>query len=49
MTSAARIALLLVAVAAIVGVMFVAGWADNKAKPGSVGRVPVATATPSPR
>jgi hypothetical protein len=49
MTETARIALLLLVVAAIVGVMFVAGWADNRAKPGSVGRVPVATATPNPR
>ena len=42
-----RIIVLLVAVAAIVVVMFATGWADDKAKPGSGGRVPVPAATPT--
>ena len=37
----ARILILVVAVAATVIVMFVTGWADDKAPPGSGGRVPV--------
>jgi hypothetical protein len=37
----ARILILIVAVAAIALVMFVTGWADDKAPPGSGGRVPV--------
>ena len=37
----ARIVILVVAVAATVIVMFVTGWADDKAPPGSGGRVPV--------
>ena len=36
-----RIVIFVVAVAAIVIVMFVTGWADDKASPGSGGRVPV--------
>jgi hypothetical protein len=36
----------LVAIVAIVVVMLVTGWADDRAEPGSSGRVPVATATP---
>jgi hypothetical protein len=32
-------------VGAVVAVMFLTGWADDKAKPGSGGRVPVPTAT----
>jgi hypothetical protein len=48
LTNAARIIILLVAVSAVVVVMLVTGWADDKAKPGSGGRVPVPTATPSP-
>jgi hypothetical protein len=42
-----RIVLTLLAVAAVVVVMLVTGWADDKAKPGSGGRVPVPTATPT--
>jgi hypothetical protein len=45
-TSTVRIVLLLVAVAAVVVVLVVTGGADDKAKPGSGGRVPVPTATP---
>jgi hypothetical protein len=42
-----RVILFLVAVAAVVAVMFAAGWADDRAKQGSRGRVPVTnTATP---
>jgi hypothetical protein len=37
----ARIVIFVVAVAAIVVVMFVTGLADDKAPPGSGGRVPV--------
>jgi hypothetical protein len=46
--STVRIVLFLVAVAAIVLVLLVTGSADDRAEPGSSGRVPVATATPSP-
>jgi hypothetical protein len=49
MTAATRIVLALLAVGAVVIVMLITGWADDKAKPGSGGRVPVPTATPSPR
>jgi hypothetical protein len=38
----------LVAIVAIVVVILVTGWADDRAEPGSSGRVPVATATPTP-
>jgi hypothetical protein len=44
-TNTARLLLFVVAVGAVVVVMFVTGWADDKAKPGSRGRVPVPTAT----
>jgi hypothetical protein len=37
----ARIIIFVVAVAAVVIVMFVMGWADDKAPSGSKGRVPV--------
>lgn len=37
----ARIIIVVVAVAAIVILVFVTGWADDKARPGSTGRVPV--------
>ena len=47
LTSTARIVILLLAVGAVVVVMLVTGWADKKAEPGSGGRVPVPTATPS--
>ena len=39
--STARIIIFVVAVAAVVIVMFVTGWADDKAPPGSKGRAPV--------
>jgi hypothetical protein len=41
----ARLLLAILVVAAIVLVMFVTGWADDRAPPGSTGRVPVAPAT----
>jgi putative effector of murein hydrolase LrgA (UPF0299 family) len=37
----ARVVILVVVVAAIVVVMLVTGWADDRARPGSTGRVPV--------
>jgi hypothetical protein len=40
-----RLIIFLVAVAAVVAVMFVTGWADDKAPPGSQGRVPVSDMT----
>lgn len=43
--NAARPILFLVAVAAVVAVMFVTGWADDKAPPDSQGRVPVGDTT----
>jgi hypothetical protein len=46
LTTTVRLIILLLAVGAIVAVMFVTGWADDRAKPGSGGRVPVPTATP---
>ncbi len=36
--AATRVVIFVVAVAAILIVMFVTGWADNKAPPGSTGR-----------
>jgi hypothetical protein len=45
LSQTARIVLLLVAVAAVVVVMLVTGSADDKAEPGSGGRVPVPTET----
>jgi hypothetical protein len=44
-SNTARIISFLVAVAAVVILMFVAGWADDKAAPGSQGRVPVGDMT----
>jgi hypothetical protein len=44
--TSARIAILIVAVGAVVAVFLVTGWADDRAAPGSRGRVPVPTATP---
>jgi hypothetical protein len=41
----ARLIILLVAVCAVVAVLVLTGNADDKAKPGSGGRVPVPTAT----
>ena len=38
--------MLVVAVCVVVALMLLTGWADDKAKPGSGGRVPVPTATP---
>ena len=43
----ARTIILIVAVAATVIVMFVTGWADDKAPPGSGGRVPVTDTAPN--
>jgi hypothetical protein len=43
----ARIIVFVVAVAAIVIVMFVTGLADDKAPPGSGGRVPVTQTPPT--
>jgi hypothetical protein len=43
----ARIIMVVVAVAAIVIVMFVTGIADDKAPPGSGGRVPVTQTPPT--
>jgi hypothetical protein len=49
-SNTARFIIFLVVVGAVVGVMLVTGSADDKPKPGSGGRVPIATATPeSPR
>jgi hypothetical protein len=45
--SAVRILIFLALVAAIIAVMFVAGWADDHAPPGSKGRVPVTAASDS--
>jgi hypothetical protein len=47
LTTTARIIILLVVVAAVVVVLLVTGGADKRAEPGSGGRVPVPTATPS--
>jgi hypothetical protein len=41
-----RILLVVVLVAAIVIVVFAAGWADDRAKPGSTGRAPVSSTAP---
>ena len=49
LNNTARIVILLVAVAAVVAVMLITGWADDKAPPGSGGRVPVPTETPASR
>jgi hypothetical protein len=49
LTNTARFIIFLVAVCAVVVVMFVTGGAHKKAKPGSGGRVPVPTATPQSR
>lgn len=46
-SNTSRLIIFLVAVAAVVAVMFVTGWADDKAPPGSKGRVPVGEMTPS--
>jgi hypothetical protein len=48
LSNTARIILVLAVVAAVVAVMFVTGSLDDKAKPGSGGRVPVPTETASP-
>jgi hypothetical protein len=44
-SNTARLITFLVAVAAVVAVMFATGWADDKAPPGSQGRVPVSDMT----
>jgi hypothetical protein len=41
-----RILLVVVVVAAILIVVFAAGWADDRAKPGSTGRAPVSSTAP---
>jgi hypothetical protein len=41
-----RILLVVLLVAAIVIVVFAAGWADDRARPGSSGRVPVTRSSP---
>jgi hypothetical protein len=41
-----RILVVLVIVAAILIVVFAAGWADDRAKPGSAGRAPVSSTAP---
>jgi hypothetical protein len=45
--SVARILIFLALVAAIVVVMLATGWADDKAPPGSQGRVPVTYTAPA--
>lgn len=45
--NATRIIIFVVAVAPIVIVMFVTGWADDKAPPGSKGRATVTYTDPS--
>lgn len=47
-TNTGQIIVFVVAVAAIVIVMFAAGWADDKAPSGSGGRVPVTQTSGSP-
>ena len=44
--SVSRIMLVVLLVAAIVIVVFAAGWADDKARPGSTGRAPVTRTSP---
>ena len=44
-TNMARAILAVVAVAIVVILLLVSGWADDKARPGSTGRSPVAPAT----
>jgi lipopolysaccharide export system protein LptC len=39
--STTRVIIIVLAVAALVMVAFAAGWTDDKAKPGTTGRVPV--------
>ena len=43
---AARILVALAIVAALVAIALATGWADDKAPPGTRGRVPVTTASP---
>jgi hypothetical protein len=40
-TSRARIAIVVLVIGAIVAAVFLTGWADDKAEPGSTGRGPV--------
>jgi hypothetical protein len=47
LTHTTRFIIFLVAVCAVVAVVFLAGWADDKAKPGSGGRVPVPSPSPA--
>ena len=46
MSTAARIVIVIVAVGAVVALMLVTGWADDRAEPGSRGRVPIHAPTP---
>jgi hypothetical protein len=46
MSATARTLLAIAIVAALVVVVFVSGWADDKAPPGSRGRGQVSTTTP---
>jgi hypothetical protein len=48
LSNTARIIILIVAVGAVVAVILITGLADDEADPGSGGRVPVPTASPSP-
>lgn len=48
LSQTARILILLAAVAAVVAVLLITGSADDKAEPGSGGRVPVPTETQAP-
>jgi len=45
--NSARFLIFIAAVGAVVIVMLLAGWADDKASPGSGGRVPVTSADPN--
>jgi hypothetical protein len=48
-TNMVRVILAVVAVAIVVILLFVSGWADDKARPGSTGRGRVAPATTDDR
>jgi hypothetical protein len=46
LTNTTRFLILLAVVGVVVALLFITGQADDKAEPGSGGRVPVRTATP---
>jgi hypothetical protein len=46
LSTATRIAIVIVAVGAVVALMLATGWADDRADPGSRGRVPIHMPTP---